>query len=472
MMKIKIMGLVNRWRAGSTKSGILSQNSSNKLDELDVSSMTRNEAGKANTLKDTGILPYVIRLWTKGQLNEITEIDFALIESDPHRAIALSIVAMSHQRLGNQSEFKNFTLLSFEWAEDKHIIKNILLSETWLQLALCFKSVNLTSDAHLHLEKAIQYAPFSSDIRKAFEADDIQQDVAQKNPHKNFADNITDQSEFPHAFEKGFTVIDQHLLQLSNKIEEQSLLLAKSTQEIKDSVKAELENNTHQIEAFLDLQNFFNHGRHLPKMHGWPISPDLALYLVDIINSNSYDAIIEFGSGTSTLLIAQTLDLKARNTQKDSIVRQVAFEHLPEYYEKTNAELKQHGLNNNVNLQLTPLKPANFTGGSYSYYSCDDVLEELSLTLPMATPKVLALVDGPPARTGKHARFPALPILLKYFSHAEIDIVLDDFARTEEKSIVSLWTTILEQSQEHTYKLDPKRMEKDACLISIRNAYS
>jgi len=39
--------------------------------------------------------------------------------------------------------------------------------------------------------------------------------------------------------------------------------------------------------------------------------------------------------------------------------------------------------------------------------------------------RVLVIVDGPPAATGPHARYPAGPLVLQHFAGAQIDFLME-----------------------------------------------
>lgn len=58
-------------------------------------------------------------------------------------------------------------------------------------------------------------------------------------------------------------------------------------------------------------------------------------------------------------------------------------------------------------------------------------------------PKIMVLVDGPPGATGHNARFPAHPKLLNHLSTAKFELILDDYNRTGEKSVVDKWIDLI-----------------------------
>jgi hypothetical protein len=93
-------------------------------------------------------------------------------------------------------------------------------------------------------------------------------------------------------------------------------------------------------------------------------------------------------------------------------------------------------------------------------------LDKLTKNNNQADLRVLVVVDGPPGSTNKHARYPALPVVLSYFTGAKIDILMDDYYRDEEKQITDMWLTEAKMAgynAVHT-KLN---FEKGACLISL-----
>lgn len=92
-------------------------------------------------------------------------------------------------------------------------------------------------------------------------------------------------------------------------------------------------------------------------------------------------------------------------------------------------------------VQLCPLVPwAAADGTAYSYYDCGAALAQVAASLPTdGSARVLVVVDGPPGGTGRWARYPALPWLLQAMPQAELHLLLDDYARDEEKALADAW---------------------------------
>jgi DNA repair protein SbcC/Rad50 len=176
---------------------------------------------------------------------------------------------------------------------------------------------------------------------------------------------------------------------------------------------------------------------------------------------------VEFGSGTSTVLMSRALARTSSARLRSVPARQLAFEHLEQYREQTVELLKQYGTSAEV--VLAPLTPYRSGGGAmYPYYNCQEALERLAIELDQGRGKrVLVVVDGPPAKTGKHARYPALPVVMASLPHAYLDVVLDDFARNDEKETARLWQQELE-AKGVPFSCVEKKLEKEACVVFVR----
>lgn len=117
----------------------------------------------------------------------------------------------------------------------------------------------------------------------------------------------------------------------------------------------------------------------------------------------------------------------------------ISFDHDEYYFTNTQSLLAYHGVESMVDLYLTPLKEWSDGTGCYKYYSCEDVLIELAKRIQDGSKRLLVLVDGPPGNTCANARYPALPFMSHFISNHEIDWVLDDAYRDEEKLTAELW---------------------------------
>ncbi|WP_057092468.1 class I SAM-dependent methyltransferase [Comamonas thiooxydans] len=257
---------------------------------------------------------------------------------------------------------------------------------------------------------------------------------------------------------------------LQAMIKHQNDELARSLEILSNSLKDEVNNATRQINSFTGLENYWQTGD-LPAVnterHSWPVSPDFSLYVVGLIEQKKYDLIIEFGSGISTLVVAKTLAKMESRCKSQSSTVFVSFDHLEQYYNQTLNILRQSGLENNVELHLSPLRKWMASNGKeYSYYDCQEVLAGLAQRYYKNKINVLVIVDGPPASTGVHARYPAAPLVLQNFSGMNIDFLMDDYIRLDEKEIVKLWQAEMnEVNINHSSFI--RKLEKDACLLQV-----
>jgi hypothetical protein len=229
--------------------------------------------------------------------------------------------------------------------------------------------------------------------------------------------------------------------------------------------------STKQIQALIGLQGYYATGE-LPTMnnerHTWPINPDFALYLVELIEFNDYDLIIEFGSGVSTVVVAKALAKAASRRLRKRATEFFSFEHLYPYYQQTRSHLQQAGLEDAVQLTLAPLQDWQAPNGStHPYYGCQPALATLAKKHVAVGLRLLVIVDGPPIDTAKHARYPAMPLLLEHFSGMHIDFLIDDFIRGDEKEIVRLWQADLEAAG-LVHTVSERELEKGCCLISVQ----
>jgi len=259
-------------------------------------------------------------------------------------------------------------------------------------------------------------------------------------------------------------------VELEALFEKQAEALIDTRKNLVVNLKKEIANTAKQIEASISLQNYFTTDE-LPLINvesqAWPVSPDFAFYAVTLLVRNHYDLIIEFGSGISTSIIARTLAKMAVHHSTKNAANFVSFEHLEQYYQQTHEQLVQFGLRQIVQLHHAPFQDWQASDGRVQpYYTCQSELFELSKKYATNI-RILVVVDGPPAATCKHARYPAGPLMLKYFPGAAIDLLLDDYKREDEKEVVTMWRKDI-SAADRPHCMTQLAFEKDACLLSIR----
>jgi len=435
----------------------------------------KSGAGQAHAAQvvpyDENLLELTRMHWRSGDWESLAKLQRETLQHHPDRAKLALLAAGGHQQLGNLSAARELARLAQDWGCSKRLISQVLIAGMHNTLGRASAIAGRSDEALGHFEKAVDIAAPSGDVR-------LQVDMRVQGELAQFG--VTALEAFTPLFSNnrapasGEIAVQQlseefqkQVQALSEQIRQQNVEMTKLRQSLERTVKSEMLNAAQQLEAFMGVQNFINYGERLPGMHGWPISPDFALYLIELIDRNDYDLILEFGSGTSTVIIAKALARIARPEQGKEATVQVAFEHLEKYHVETRQNLAQAGLLGNVNLIHAPLAPYTAPNGTtYSYYSCQCALKKVANRLFSENLKVLMVVDGPPAATGKHARYPAVPAVLECFTGVHIDILLDDYIRDDEKEIAQAWLEDV-QLKGLDASMATRKMEKDACLISV-----
>jgi hypothetical protein len=122
-------------------------------------------------------------------------------------------------------------------------------------------------------------------------------------------------------------------------------------------------------------------------------------------------------------------------------------------------------------LYLTPYQPYEASDGRiYPYYDCHSVLRQCASELTQGA-RVMVLVDGPPASTGEHARWPAFEVVTAALASANIDLridfLLDDYIRQDEKEVANSWEQIA-TDKSWAFTATRYRLEKDAYLMQLQ----
>ncbi|MCK7544310.1 hypothetical protein MLC59_09040 [Marinobacter bryozoorum] len=290
---------------------------------------------------------------------------------------------------------------------------------------------------------------------------------------------------------------DKAFAQLEQKMEtlftQQASQLTQAANALGQHVTRSFADQRQQFQSITGLNQYLESGETPLEYGGWAIGADLAGHLVRAIEQTPYDLVIEFGSGTSTVLMAraiantmrgQGLDTNTRALESDSQTglqapgrgydlprRILSFEQDKAYQQKTRSALQQNSLQPLVELVLAPLVPTNLPSQSGHdnalFYTCDQKLANVAGLFEDREAHILVLVDGPfSPKDDPLVREPALACVLQHLSSHKLDIVLDDAGRQGERQVLEYWQQLCEErglSCEQT----TLNTEKGAAWLSI-----
>jgi len=214
------------------------------------------------------------------------------------------------------------------------------------------------------------------------------------------------------------------------KVRKVHLLLFEVMDRVKRVGEIDLQNHLKQVQniEILHLKLNLPLGS-LPSAGGWTALPDLLLDISDRILSSDISEVLECGSGISTVVSAQSFKHRFENEAEGKKGKVFTLEHDLACAEATRKELSRLGLEDYAEVIHAPLVEHDIEGQKYVWYSLD--------SKPWESIELL-FVDGPPVNTCKHARFPALPLLKDRLAQ-QVQVILDDGIRQEEKEIADKW---------------------------------
>jgi predicted O-methyltransferase YrrM len=214
------------------------------------------------------------------------------------------------------------------------------------------------------------------------------------------------------------------------------------------AVDQDLKRTFRQVEALQNLYAMIDIKHALPASRGWPASPDLLLFLVDLVDRHRPRVVVECGSGLSTLCLA----LAMRRFGIDGKV--IALEHLEQYADQTRELLQRHGVADLAEVRTAPLETVEVGDISVGWYA-RAAWEDLEAV-------DLLFVDGPPSKLSPHSRYPSLPLFTERLTPGA-HIVLDDYQRAKERDVVKRW------QDEYADRLTLERipLEKGAALLTF-----
>lgn len=200
-----------------------------------------------------------------------------------------------------------------------------------------------------------------------------------------------------------------------------------------------------QLESLSWLQRRLTIKGQLPPLRGWAASPDVLLHLHAHITSTRPGVVVEFGSGASTLVIADAM-------RQNGVGKLISIEHSDRYGAQTRANIQAEQLEDWVDLRIGDLEP--WEGNHLNPENAEKPSRWYPASLLDGIENVdLLWVDGPPADTCLFSRYPALPALADKLS-ATVEIWLDDTIRQEERDICERW------NHDHGFQLDYYQYEK------------
>ena len=209
--------------------------------------------------------------------------------------------------------------------------------------------------------------------------------------------------------------------------------------------------NYYQVESLLSIYSHLKFQASIPTTRGMAASPDFLKLIMETIISNKPELIVELGSGTSTIIAAKTLE-KLKSGFLLSIDNDAKFA------EQTRQRITLETLEKYSEVITSELKDITVNGESYNWYDTS-FLEKIDRKIE------LLIVDGPPRIINKNARFPAIPLLKKYFTD-DMVILLDDGRRQDEQNTVKLWLKELDK-----FNVDYFNTEKGTFKLSKIEEY-
>jgi hypothetical protein len=167
-------------------------------------------------------------------------------------------------------------------------------------------------------------------------------------------------------------------------------------------------------------------------MTGHSMRPSGILRVLNEIVLNRRRRIVECGSGLSTMYMARVL----KNLKDGG--RIVSIDHDDAWLERIAALLIEEDLGPFVDFVHAPLVEGDWGMGPARWYDPDIVTSAVE-----AFRIDLLLVDGPVASDSnrQYDRYPAVPVLSRYFSEA-LTVILDDINRAGEKAVVDKWRSV------------------------------
>ncbi len=163
------------------------------------------------------------------------------------------------------------------------------------------------------------------------------------------------------------------------------------------------------------------------KLTRWSLDVDSINWLIKFVGLKKHDRVLEFGSGTSSILFA---NICGGNGEEHNPVI-VSLEQDKDYAEQSRDMIKADGFEDNVTVIHCPLGEREHELGEITGYN---VTDKTFSELPQGWKSDILFVDGP--ATDGWGRLPAIADCADYLSD-ECILIMDDALRDDELKIVS-----------------------------------
>lgn len=177
-----------------------------------------------------------------------------------------------------------------------------------------------------------------------------------------------------------------------------------------------------ETEALLQLYRDFAPRAPMPSAAGWALDPTGLLELTDLLAARKPKTVIELGSGTSSIWLGYLLERSGG--------RLISVDHEARFADHTRSIVERHGLAGSVEVRTAPLTTMTVGEETFEWYDTAIFSDLVGVDA--------VFIDGPPARTGKIARYPAMAALESILADDAV-VVLDDADRPDEQAIVERW---------------------------------
>lgn len=160
----------------------------------------------------------------------------------------------------------------------------------------------------------------------------------------------------------------------------------------------------------------------------WALDGPTLDRLVDVVRAQRPSYVAEFGTGTSTVVLARLLAKRHRRGRP----RLISFEQDPSWVQRVRHELAKRGLDDVVTVVHLALGP----GPNGSPVACYEMTEE-GRRLLQDHPPQLVLVDGPSLASGA-SRLGVIDLVTPFLTNDAV-VLLDDALRDAELCVASEW---------------------------------